>query len=73
MREYNYYVLGYLIISSIISFAICYRFGPVNNSKTVHLLQWGLQVYNLLPGITEFNNLIEYLLIDSLSDCALFL
>merc|ERR1711911_259585 len=45
MREYNYYVLGYLISSSFISFALCYRFGPVNNPKTVHLLQWALQVY----------------------------
>ena len=44
MRDYNYYVLGYLIISSVISFGLCYRFGPINNPKSVHLLQWALQV-----------------------------
>jgi len=55
MREYNYYVLGYLISSSFISFALCYRFGPVNNPKTVHLLQWALQVY---CSIVQYDSLI---------------
>lgn len=44
LREYQYYVVAYLITSSVISFAFCYRFGPVTNPRTIHLLQWALQV-----------------------------
>ena len=44
LREYQLYVFGYLLISSVVSFCICYRFGPVTNPKTRNLLQWGLQV-----------------------------
>lgn len=44
LRDYQNYVVAYLLISSVISFVICYRFGPVTNPRTIHLLQWGLQV-----------------------------
>lgn len=44
LREYNYYVFGYLALSSIVSFAFCYRLGPVTNERTINLLQWSVQV-----------------------------
>nr|CAG4646577.1 EOG090X0DPX [Macrothrix elegans] len=50
LQEYHYYVAAYLLISAIVSFALCYRFGPVTNPKTIHLLQWGLQVQYSFVG-----------------------
>ncbi|XP_057375932.1 nuclear envelope integral membrane protein-like isoform X1 [Daphnia carinata] len=47
LREYHYYVIAYLAASSAISFAFCYRFGPVTNTRTIHLLQWGIQLCGL--------------------------
>ena len=44
LREYHYHVIAYLAVSSVISFAFCYRFGPVTNPRTINLLQWTLQV-----------------------------
>ncbi|XP_046453603.1 nuclear envelope integral membrane protein 1-like isoform X2 [Daphnia pulex] len=47
LREYHYYVIAYLAASSVISFAFCYRFGPVTNTRTINLLQWSLQLCGL--------------------------
>nr|CAH0110531.1 unnamed protein product [Daphnia galeata] len=47
LREYHYYVIAYLAVSSVISFAFCYRFGPVTNARTINLLQWALQLCGL--------------------------
>lgn len=55
LREYHYYVVGYLAISSVISFAFCYRFGPVKNPRTIHLLQWGLQVQLIVKCLLNDN------------------
>jgi len=42
------YVLGYLVASGAISFATCYRMGPVENPRTINLIQWTLQFFALL-------------------------
>lgn len=43
--DYHQYVLGYIAVSGIISFAICYRLGPLTNPRSKKLIQWSLQVY----------------------------
>lgn len=42
--QYKHYVLGYIAASGLISFALCYRFGPMTNPRTKNLIQWSLQV-----------------------------
>jgi len=41
------YVLGYLIVSAAISFAICYRMGPIENPRSINLIQWTIQSFAL--------------------------
>ena len=33
LLEYHLYVLGYLVVSALVSFAVCYRMGPVENPR----------------------------------------
>jgi len=42
--QYREWVMWYILITSLISFVICYRFGPVTNVKTKKIIQWFLQV-----------------------------
>lgn len=44
LLQYKQYVFGYIIASGLISFAFCYRFGPLTNPKTRNLIKWTLQV-----------------------------
>ncbi len=46
--QYKEYLIGYVVCAGIISFAVCYYFGPVTNERTVKLLQWSLQLIGLL-------------------------
>lgn len=42
--QYRDFVLWYILITSLISFVICYRFGPITNTRTKRIIQWFLQV-----------------------------
>jgi len=42
--QYREWVMWYILITSLISFVICYRFGPVTNVRTKKIIQWFLQV-----------------------------
>ncbi|XP_018424109.1 PREDICTED: nuclear envelope integral membrane protein 1 [Nanorana parkeri] len=46
--EYWQYMLGYLCIVGFVSFAVCYRYGPLENERSINLLNWTLQVIGLL-------------------------
>lgn len=41
---YYKYILGYIVFSMLVSFVICYRYGPVTNPKSINLIKWTLQV-----------------------------
>ncbi|XP_037090096.1 nuclear envelope integral membrane protein 1-like [Pollicipes pollicipes] len=45
--RYKAYVLGYLAVSGLISFAICYWNGPVKDRRTQTLIKWFLQLVGL--------------------------
>lgn len=45
---YREVVLAYLMISSLISFSICYYKGPVTNSRLLDLIRWLLKAISLL-------------------------
>ncbi|KAK2586000.1 hypothetical protein KPH14_010570 [Odynerus spinipes] len=46
--QYREYVMWYILVTSLISFVICYRFGPVTNTRTKHIIQWFLQGLGLM-------------------------
>ncbi|XP_072105968.1 nuclear envelope integral membrane protein 1 isoform X3 [Mobula birostris] len=47
LKEYWQYVLGYVIISGFVSFAICYKYGPPEEQRSINLLNWTLQLCGL--------------------------
>ncbi|XP_068123579.1 nuclear envelope integral membrane protein 1 isoform X2 [Hyperolius riggenbachi] len=47
-KEYWQYLLGYLGIVGFLSFAVCYRYGPLENERSINLLNWTLQLLGLL-------------------------
>ncbi|XP_073432955.1 LOW QUALITY PROTEIN: nuclear envelope integral membrane protein 1 [Dendrobates tinctorius] len=47
-REHWQYLLGYLGIVGFFSFAVCYKYGPLENERSVNLLNWTLQIIGLL-------------------------
>ncbi|KAG8585670.1 hypothetical protein GDO81_005103 [Engystomops pustulosus] len=46
--EYWQYLLGYLAVVGFISFAVCYKYGPLENERSINLLNWTLQLLGLL-------------------------
>ena len=43
LLQHYTYVLGYLLLTGAVSFAMCYRMGPVENPRSLNLIQWTLQ------------------------------
>lgn len=43
LAQYKHVLMGYLAVSAVVSFAVCYRLGPPSNPRTLDLLQWSLQ------------------------------
>lgn len=39
---------GYLVLVGFISFAVCYRYGPLVDEKNINILTWTLQLLGLL-------------------------
>ncbi|KAM9321187.1 nuclear envelope integral membrane protein 1 [Gastrophryne carolinensis] len=46
--EYWQFLLGYMCIIGLLSFAVCYRYGPLENERSINLLNWTLQLIGLL-------------------------
>ena len=42
------YVVIYVFVAGVISFAVIYRFGPVENPRTFNLIQWSIQLLALI-------------------------
>ncbi|XP_038020362.1 nuclear envelope integral membrane protein 1 isoform X3 [Motacilla alba alba] len=47
-KSYWQYLLGYLLLVGLLSFAVCYRYGPLENERSINLLSWALQFLGLL-------------------------
>lgn len=47
MSIYRSYVIWYTVITGTISFVLCYRWGPVENQRTINLIKWTLQFLGL--------------------------
>ncbi|CAK8682920.1 unnamed protein product [Clavelina lepadiformis] len=48
MIDYYHYVFAYVLISGLVSFAICYRFGTITDHRTQSIIQWSIQLLSLL-------------------------
>ncbi|XP_065510540.1 LOW QUALITY PROTEIN: nuclear envelope integral membrane protein 1 [Caloenas nicobarica] len=47
-KSYWQYLLGYLLLAGLVSFGVCYRYGPLENERSINLLSWALQLLGLL-------------------------
>ncbi|XP_037629157.1 nuclear envelope integral membrane protein 1 isoform X2 [Sebastes umbrosus] len=48
LREHWNVALGYVTVVGFITFAVCYRYGPLTNEKNINILSWTLQLFGLL-------------------------
>ncbi|XP_005079800.2 nuclear envelope integral membrane protein 1 isoform X2 [Mesocricetus auratus] len=46
-RCYWHYLLGYILTVGFMSFAVCYKYGPLENERSINLLTWTLQLLGL--------------------------
>ncbi|KYM79556.1 hypothetical protein ALC53_09995 [Atta colombica] len=47
IMQYREWMMWYVLVTSLISFVICYRFGPVTNPRTKQIIEWFLQLVGL--------------------------
>ncbi|XP_068197457.1 nuclear envelope integral membrane protein 1 [Antennarius striatus] len=48
LREHWHVALGYVVLVGFFSFAVCYRYGPLVDEKSINILSWTLQLLGLL-------------------------
>uniref|UniRef100_A0A3Q2Y1N2 Nuclear envelope integral membrane protein 1 n=1 Tax=Hippocampus comes TaxID=109280 RepID=A0A3Q2Y1N2_HIPCM len=48
LREHWPVALGYMGVVGFVSFAVCYRYGPLVDDKSINILSWSLQLVGLL-------------------------
>ncbi|KAM3872102.1 nuclear envelope integral membrane protein 1 [Diretmus argenteus] len=48
LQEHWHLALGYVAVVGFISFAVCYRHGPLVNERSINILSWTLQLFGLL-------------------------
>ncbi|XP_053518197.1 nuclear envelope integral membrane protein 1 [Artibeus jamaicensis] len=46
-RCYWQYLLSYVVAVGFMSFAVCYKYGPLENQRSINLLTWTLQLIGL--------------------------
>ncbi|CAG9815735.1 unnamed protein product [Phaedon cochleariae] len=53
LTGYKLFVVWYIIGTGLLSFIFCYRWGPVENKRTINLIRWSMQLLGL---VTIFNS-----------------
>ncbi|CAL1606460.1 unnamed protein product [Knipowitschia caucasica] len=48
LKDHWHFALGYVTVVGFISFAVCYRYGPLVDEKSINILSWTLQLLGLL-------------------------
>ncbi|XP_041955001.1 nuclear envelope integral membrane protein 1 [Alosa sapidissima] len=48
LKEHWPLAIGYTAVVGFISFAVCYRHGPLVNQRSINILSWTLQLFGLL-------------------------
>ncbi|XP_073235911.1 nuclear envelope integral membrane protein 1a-like [Porites lutea] len=47
LLNHNQWVIGYLVVIGLISFGVCYYYGPVTSDRGLDLIRWMLQLIGL--------------------------
>ena len=47
-EQYFHFVVGYVTIAGLVSFALIYRMGPPSDQRTLNLITWGMQLVALV-------------------------
>ncbi|XP_040008566.1 nuclear envelope integral membrane protein 1 [Xiphias gladius] len=47
LQEHWHMALGYVAVVGFISFAVCYRYGPLVDDRSINILSWTLQLFGL--------------------------
>ncbi|KAA0707245.1 Nuclear envelope integral membrane protein 1 [Triplophysa tibetana] len=48
LREHWHLAIGYVTVIGFVSFAVCYRYGPLVEERSINILSWTLQIFGLL-------------------------
>ncbi|MBN3291901.1 NEMP1 protein, partial [Polypterus senegalus] len=48
LKDHWQYVIGYVTTVGFVSFAVCYRYGPLVEERSMTILSWALQIIGLL-------------------------
>ncbi|XP_023690613.1 nuclear envelope integral membrane protein 1 [Paramormyrops kingsleyae] len=48
LKEHWHLALGYTAVVGFVSFAVCYRYGPLVEQRSINILSWVLQLFGLL-------------------------
>ncbi|KAG7472013.1 hypothetical protein MATL_G00104180 [Megalops atlanticus] len=48
LREHWHLAIGYTAVVGFVSFAVCYRYGPLVDERSINILSWTLQLFGLL-------------------------
>ncbi|GAA6092155.1 nuclear envelope integral membrane protein 1 [Tachysurus ichikawai] len=48
LKEHWHLALGYTAVVGFVSFAVCYRHGPLVEERSINILSWTLQIFGML-------------------------
>ncbi|XP_067303321.1 nuclear envelope integral membrane protein 1 [Pseudorasbora parva] len=48
LKDHWHLAIGYVIVVGFVSFAVCYRYGPLMEERSINILSWTLQIFGLL-------------------------
>nr|XP_055043993.1 nuclear envelope integral membrane protein 1 [Misgurnus anguillicaudatus] len=48
LKEHWLLAIGYATVVGFVSFAVCYRYGPLVEERSINILSWTLQIFGLL-------------------------
>ncbi|XP_016085427.1 nuclear envelope integral membrane protein 1-like isoform X1 [Sinocyclocheilus grahami] len=48
LKDHWHLAISYAIVVGFISFAVCYRYGPLVDERSINILSWTLQIFGLL-------------------------
>ena len=61
IQDHFHYVLCYLVVVALISFAVCYYKGPVSDTRSLNLIKWTLQAVAVMTVFLSMQvRLAEY-------------
>ena len=60
LKNYLSHLISYVIFTGLVSFVVCYRFGPITDHRTKNLIKWALQVC-IIKSNSKNHSVLKYL------------